>query len=79
MLHHPSKKSLAQRIARNISTILSEESYLNKMVDPAAGSYYIEHLTEELFHQSFNILQQIEQEGGVSNLDLTSFQPKTSR
>ncbi|WP_286756425.1 methylmalonyl-CoA mutase family protein [Roseivirga sp. UBA838] len=75
----PSKKSLAQRIARNISTILSEESYLNKMVDPAAGSYYIEHLTEELFHQSFNILQQIEQEGGVSNLNLTSFQPKTSR
>ena len=35
-------------MARNISNILSEESYLGKNVDPAAGSYYLESATAEL-------------------------------
>lgn len=40
--------TLNTRTARNISTILKEESFFNKEVDPAAGSYYIENLTHAL-------------------------------
>ena len=44
----PNKPQLAERIARNISTILRDESYLGKTVDPSEGSYYIESLTQYL-------------------------------
>lgn len=69
----PSKQSLAERIARNISSILSEESYLNKMVDPAAGSYYIEELTNTLFNDTMVLLQKIEEAGGLSKIDVEQF------
>ena len=38
--------SMQKRIAQNTSNILKEEAYLNKVADPAAGSYYLEHLTD---------------------------------
>ena len=66
----PEKHSLAERIARNISSILSEESYLNKMVDPAAGSYYIEELTHTLYNDALTLLQKIEDNGGLSKTDV---------
>ncbi len=44
---HPNKIQNS-RTARNISTILKEESFFSKVVDPAAGSYYIENLTLKL-------------------------------
>ncbi len=44
----PKNHPLAERMARNISNILAEESYLGKNVDPAAGSYYLETTTAEL-------------------------------
>ena len=69
----PSKQSLAERVARNISSILSEESYLNKMVDPAAGSYYIEQLTNTLFNDTMVRLQKIEEAGGLSKIDVEQF------
>jgi methylmalonyl-CoA mutase len=49
-----------KRIARNISVILREEAYFDKVADPAAGSYYLEKLTDqfsasiwEAFRQQF--------------------------
>lgn len=66
----PTKTSLAERIARNISSILSEESYLNKMVDPAAGSYYIEHLTNTLYNDALALLKKIEATGGISKIEV---------
>ncbi len=42
--------TLNTRTSRNISTILKDESFLNKVVDPSAGSYYIENLTHKLVH-----------------------------
>lgn len=36
-----------QRIARNVSHVLKEEAYLNKVVDPSAGSYFIDNLVEQ--------------------------------
>ncbi|NVK85152.1 MAG: methylmalonyl-CoA mutase, partial [Cytophagia bacterium] len=72
----PNKPALAERIARNISTILSEESYLNKMVDPAAGSYYIEQLTQNLYNNALDLLKKIEAAGGISKIDVESFNPE---
>ncbi len=48
----------ALRIARNVSTILKEESYLDKVADPSAGSYYIDTLTAKLAEKAWEIFQQ---------------------
>ena len=56
----------SQRIARNIQIILKEESYLDKVVDPSAGSYYIESLTDELAQMAWNDFKKIEEVGGIS-------------
>ena len=54
----------AQRMARNISLILKEESYFNKVSDPSAGSYYIENLTNKLSLNAWTLFQEIEANGG---------------
>ena len=54
----------AQRMARNISLILKEESYFNKVSDPSAGSYYIESLTNELSLNAWTLFKEIEANGG---------------
>lgn len=55
----------ARRIARNIQIILSDESSLSRMDDPAAGSYAIESFTSELCDKSWKIFQNIESDGGA--------------
>ncbi|MAT40182.1 MAG: hypothetical protein CL946_11325 [Ectothiorhodospiraceae bacterium] len=52
------------RIARNTAIILQEESYLGKVADPAAGSYYIEQLTDTLAREVWKEFQDIEAQGG---------------
>jgi len=54
----------AQRMGRNISLILKEESYFNKVSDPSAGSYYIEQITNELSQNAWSLFQEIEAQGG---------------
>ena len=54
----------SERIARNIILILSEESYLDKVIDPAAGSYFIENLTHQLAEKSWEKFCKVEDEGG---------------
>lgn len=54
----------AQRIARNISLILKEESWLNKFSDVSSGSYYIEYLTNKLSLNAWKLFQEIEHTGG---------------
>jgi len=63
----------AQRIARNISLILKEESYFNKVSDPSAGSYYIEYLTNELSLNAWKKFQEIEAHGGWIEAVKTNF------
>ena len=53
------------RIARNISIILKEESYFDKVIDPSAGSYFIEVLTKEIADEAFKLLQEVEEMGGI--------------
>jgi len=63
---------LEKRIARNVSTILKEESYLDKVMDPAAGSFYLEKLQEEIEKSVISDLQKLEDNGGW----LKSFQDR---
>jgi len=56
--------SFSERIARNQQLILKEESYLDKNVDPAAGSYYIENLTDSLIGEAWKLFLEIEEQGG---------------
>lgn len=42
-----------KRIARNVQHLLQSESYLHRVVDPAAGAYYLEHMTTELTQQAW--------------------------
>lgn len=58
--------SSSKRMARNISSILKEESYFDKVLDPLAGSYFIEHIIQELFASCKASLQSLESEGGWS-------------
>jgi methylmalonyl-CoA mutase len=53
------------RIARNQQLIMGEEAYLDKVVDPAAGSYYVEKLTEMIGERAWGLFQEIEQQGGL--------------
>jgi methylmalonyl-CoA mutase len=55
---------LSKRIARNVSTILGEESYLNKVIDPSAGSYYLESLQNEISDLVLKQLGFLEDSGG---------------
>lgn len=54
----------SDRIARNQQIILKEESHFNKVADVAAGSYFIENLTNEIAQQAWKIFMDTEEEGG---------------
>ena len=54
------------RIARNTQLILQHETGLTNVVDPLAGSYYVESLTHELSEKAWVLMQQIEESGGMT-------------
>ena len=54
----------SERIARNQQLLLKEECHFDKVVDPAAGSYYIENLTVSIAQQAWDIFLKVEEEGG---------------
>jgi methylmalonyl-CoA mutase len=54
----------SKRISRNVSNMLKEESYFDKVVDPSAGSYYIENITDEMVKAAWKLFTEIEAEGG---------------
>lgn len=58
-------EEFGRRIARNTQIILSEESHLDKLIDPAGGSFYVESLTNEVAEKSWNLFKIIESEGGI--------------
>jgi len=55
------------RIARNTQLFLQEETHITKTVDPWAGSYYVEKLTHDIAHKSWELIQEIEDLGGMTN------------
>lgn len=74
----PYKKSdeFSERIARNQQLLLKEESHLDKVVDPAGGSYYIEQLTMSLAQVAWKLFLETEDKGGfkaaVESYDVTN-------
>lgn len=55
----------SERIARNQQLLLKEECHFDKVVDPAAGSYYIENLTASIAQQAWALFLGVEEEGGM--------------
>ena len=54
------------RIARNTQIYLQEETNICRVVDPWAGSYYIETLTHEIAHRAWGHIQEVEKLGGMA-------------
>ena len=54
------------RIARNTQLILQEETGITHVVDPLAGSYYVESLTAELADKAWALIQEVEEMGGMT-------------
>ncbi|MFT6960080.1 MAG: methylmalonyl-CoA mutase [Polaribacter sp.] len=54
------------RIARNTQIYLQEETHITKTVDPWAGSYHIEELTESIANKAWKLIQEVEQLGGMT-------------
>ncbi|MFE8595350.1 methylmalonyl-CoA mutase family protein [Archangium violaceum] len=57
---------LSRRVARNTQLILRDESSLNRVADPAGGSYYIEQLTRDMARAAWTELRRIEALGGMT-------------
>ena len=57
-------RSFARRIARNTQLLLLEESHVGRVLDPAAGSWFVEDLTKELAQQAWQHFRAIEARGG---------------
>ncbi|MDR2917119.1 MAG: methylmalonyl-CoA mutase small subunit [Tannerella sp.] len=56
----------SERIARNQQLLLKEECHFDKVVDPAAGSYYIETLTQSLADAAWKLFLEVEGKGGFA-------------
>ena len=54
------------RIARNTQIYLQEETLITKTVDPWAGSYYVENLTNDIANKAWKLIQEVEELGGMT-------------
>jgi len=54
------------RIARNTQLILQEETGVTNVVDPLAGSYYVEKLTHDLAEKAWELIEEVEEMGGMT-------------
>jgi methylmalonyl-CoA mutase len=59
------RDEFSARIARNVSTILKEESYFDKTSNAASGSYYLEKLTDSLAEAAWQQFLEVEEKGGI--------------
>ncbi len=63
-LPYKTPDAFSERIARNQQFLLKEESHLDKVVDPAGGSYYVETLTVSLANEAWKLFIDIDDKGG---------------
>ena len=56
----------SSRIARNTQTYLQEETGITKAVDPWAGSYYVEYLTDRIARGAWELIEEVEELGGMA-------------
>ncbi len=57
----------SSRIARNTQLVIQEETHITNVVDPWAGSYMMEKLTQDLFDQAWKIIKEVESMGGMTH------------
>lgn len=67
-LQYKQPDEFSERIARNQQLLLREESHLDKVVDPAGGSYYIETLTASIAEQAWKLFLETQEAGGFEAL-----------
>ena len=58
--------AFSARIARNTQIYIQEETNVTRAVDPWAGSYYVESLTNEIVHKAWDLIQEVEKLGGMA-------------
>lgn len=63
----------SRRIARNTQIILKEESHLDQVIDPAAGSFFVEKLTNDICEAAWMLFKQIQKIGGIFEAIKTGF------
>ena len=73
VLNQSADPEFAERIARNVSVLLKEESYLDKVADPSAGSYYVESLTHQLVESAWALFLRVGQMGGLAKAFAAGF------
>jgi methylmalonyl-CoA mutase len=61
---YEASNEFSDRIARNQQLLLKEESHISKIVDPAAGSYYIEELTASISENAWKLFIDVQEKGG---------------
>lgn len=54
------------RIARNTQLFIQQETGVTKLIDPWAGSYYMEKLTSDLTHKAWTLIEEVEKLGGMA-------------
>ena len=54
------------RIARNTQLVLQEETGVTRVIDPLAGSYYVESLTDELIQKAWALMEEVREMGGMT-------------
>lgn len=62
----PDRAAFSQRISQNLALLLRHESHLERVGDPGAGSWYLEHLTDAIGQKAWARFQEIEAAGGYS-------------
>ncbi len=63
----------SRRISRNQQLVLKKEAYLDKIVDPAGGAYYIENLTHSIAYHAWELFKLVESKGGAIKCITTGF------
>ncbi|TGE19272.1 methylmalonyl-CoA mutase family protein [Hymenobacter elongatus] len=63
---YQSPNEFSGRLARNLPVILREEAGLNRVADPAAGSYYLETITDQMAREAWAVFQRVDAAGGLS-------------
>ena len=65
---YPTSGTFANRLATNVYNILQHEAHIEKVHDPAAGSYFLEDITGQLVEKSWELFLTFEEQGGFSAL-----------
>jgi methylmalonyl-CoA mutase len=61
-------RSFSRRVARNTVLILQDEASLNRVIDPAGGSWFLDTITEQIAQQAWTIFQEAQRQGGMPGI-----------